>query len=117
MNTPIQKGKDFDSLPKDPDLEAVEPLEVETEDERLKRLEREGDINRLPPQPTPDDGQKGVGDTTLQSVNQGQSLPAVAVGIKEDKKIDQSTIYDPLEAERQTAQRTRAQSGAKKTDI
>lgn len=87
-------------------------------DEHMKRIQREGEINKVTPQPENNIGPDttGVGTPATQAVNQGQSLPQAAIPV--DNKFDGKTeqFYDPNAAERANQLKSRAQSGAVKTE-
>lgn len=87
-------------------------------DEHMKRIQREGEINKVTPQPPNNIGANttGVGSPTAQPVNQGQSLPQSAIPV--DNKFDGKTeqFYDPNAAERAVVNKDRAASGAVKTE-
>lgn len=95
-----------------PDLGLTDP------DEHMKRIQREGEINKVAPQPENNIGPNttGVGSPTVQPVNQGQSLPQSAIPVenKFDGKTEQ--FYDPNATERANSLKDRARSGAVKTD-
>lgn len=87
-------------------------------DEHMKRIQREGEINKVAPQPPNNIGVNttGVGSPTAQPVNQGQSLPQSTIPV--DNKFDGKTeqFYDPNATERAVVQKERTSSGAAKTE-
>ena len=107
------------ALPQDKALEAEEPLNVETEAERMKRLERESELNKVPPDVPSNIGPDttGVGQPLAQPVNQGQSLPATAVPVEKKFEGTAEQFYDPQEAERAATDSTVAKSGGKKANF
>ena len=106
------------SLPQDKDLEAKEPLDVETPDEKLKRIEREGEINKVTPDIPSNIGPDttGVGQPTIQPVSQGQSLPQSAIPV-ENKFEKSDTFYDPNAAEVASSNKDKALRGGQKADF
>lgn len=90
------------------------PASVETEAEKLKRLQREGEINRVPPQPETNLGKDttGAGQPSLQPANQGQSLPTAAIPV--EKKFEKVVFHDPMTTERSIVKKDIAERGGKK---
>lgn len=93
------------------------PAEIETEEQKLERLKREAEINKVPPQPENNVGPAttGVGQPDLQPVQQGNSLPPVATPVS--KRFETAQFYDPLETERAILQKDRAERGGQKADF
>jgi hypothetical protein len=87
-------------------------------DEHMKRIQREGEINKVTPQPENNIGidTTGVGSPTAQAVNQGQSLPQSAIPV--DNKFDGKTeqFYDPNAAEVAKQRKEIANAGGQKTE-
>jgi len=87
-------------------------------DEHMKRIQREGEINKVTPQPDNNIGPDttGVGQPVAQPVNQGQSLPQSAIPV--DNKFDGKTeqFYDPSTTERANMLKERAARGGAKTE-
>lgn len=114
----VQAPKDGpQSLPQE-DLLASPDQGLTNPDEHMKRIQREAEINKVAPEPENTIGPDttGVGQTVLQPVNQGQSLPQSAIPV--DDKFDGKTeqFYDPNEAERATMLKDRASRGAVRTE-
>ena len=105
------------SLPSDDDLKAS-PGGLRDPDEKLKRIEREGEVNKVVPEPETHTGSDtvGVGQPTLQPVSQGQSLPQSALPV--DKKFEGKSdqFYNPMDSERAVNKKERSNNGAKKTN-
>lgn len=118
-DSPIQAPAEGpQSLPQDDDL-AIDPSQgLNDPDEKLKRIQREGEINKVAPTPENNIGPDttGVGQPKVQPVNQGQSLPQSAIPV--DNKFDGKTekFYDPNAAEVANHIKDRALRGGKKTD-
>lgn len=106
------------SLPQYDDLKDDVPG-VETPEEKLKRIMREGEINKVNPEVPNTVGPDtvGVGQPTAQPVNQGQSLPATALPV--DKKFEGTTkqFYDPNAGEVATNKKNKAKRGGKKAEF
>lgn len=87
-------------------------------DEHMKRIEREGEINKVAPEPPNNIGPDttGVGQPTAQPVNQGQSLPQSSLPV--DNKFDGKTaeFYDPNATEVAKQLKDRAARGGMKTE-
>ena len=105
------------SLPTDDDL-MVPPDGLQDPDEKLKRIEREGEINKVSPEPETNTGPDtvGVGQPVLQPVNQGQSLPQAALPVENKFEGKSEQFYDQMDTERAATKKERAQNGAKKTN-
>lgn len=86
------------------------------EDQELKRLQDEAELNKVPPAPENTVGKDttGVGQPSLQPVNQGQSLPQSAVPV--DKKFEKDQFHDPMKTEAGIAEKDRANRGGEKAD-
>lgn len=94
------------------------PQEVETEDEKLKRLNQEAELHKAAAPQTgnvigPDS--TGVGGGGLQQVHNGGSLPPTAVPVTD--QLQTAQVYHPNDEANATVQRERDNTGAKKTDI
>lgn len=113
------KGTDTppQALPQDKNLEASQP--PETPAEKLKRLEREAELNKVPPEPPTKTGPDttGVGQPSAQPVHQGQSLPPSAVPVEKSFEGRANQFYDPAETERAIGKKDRADRGGQKTDV
>lgn len=105
------------SLPQDEDLEVNQS--PETPAEKLKRLEREAELNKAPPEPPTNIGPDttGVGQPSSQPLNQGQSLPPSAVPVEKNFEGQANQFYDPAGTERAVNKKDRADRGGQKTDI
>jgi len=92
------------------------PASTETEEEKLERLNREAEINKVAPEPVTNRGEDtvGVGQPSAQPVNQGQSLPAAAIPV--ERKFETGPFHDPMQAERGAAEKDQENRGEKKTD-
>lgn len=106
-----------ESLPKDHDLDTTDPMGLTDPDEKMKRLEREAELNKVRPEPENNIGPDtvGVGQPTLQPVNQGGSLPQSAIPVEKRFEGQKEDFYDPHEAERAARKAERAARGGKKT--
>lgn len=95
------------------------PMDVETEEEKLKRMAQEAEINKVPPQPGANIGPDttGVGQPTSQAVPQGQSLPAAQVSVKPKLEGNVDNFYDPMADERAADKKARSDTGGKKADF
>lgn len=93
------------------------PASVESEEEKLKRMARETAINTSPPEPENVTGPDttGVGQPSIQPVNQGQSLPQSAVPV--EKKFEKEQFHDPMATERAVVKKDIADRGGKKADL
>lgn len=116
---PMQSQEPPQSLPQDKDLAADEPLNVETPQEKLKRIEREGELNKVPPEPDNKIGPDttGVGQPTAQPVKQGQSLPPTAIPVEKKFEGKSDQFYDPMDTERAINKKERAARGGEKADF
>jgi hypothetical protein len=105
------------SLPHEDVLDVDQAQGLNDPDEKLKRIEREGEINKVNPEPENNIGPDttGVGQPSLQPVNQGQSLPQSAVPVEKKFEGTAEQFYDPNAAEVATHKKEVANSGAKKT--
>jgi hypothetical protein len=103
------------SLPADNDLDS--PGGLRDPDEKMKRIEREGEINRVAPEPETHTGVNtvGVGQPGAQAVHQGQSLPPAALPVEKKFEGKAEQFYDPMDAERATHKKHSAERGATKT--
>lgn len=105
------------SLPQE-DLLASPDQGLTDPDEHMKRIQREGEINKVSPEPNNNIGPDttGVGQPIAQPVNQGQSLPQSVIPVenKFDGKTEQ--FYDPNANERANQLKDRAARGAVKTE-
>lgn len=112
-----QYPNDPQSLPQEDDLANPDTPGLTDPDEALKRIQREGELNKVPPLPENNIGPDttGVGQPKAQPVNQGQSLPQSAIPV--DNKFDGKTeqFYDPKAAEAANSQRDRVNRGGSKT--
>ena len=93
------------------------PASVETEAEKLKRMTREAEINKIAPQPETNLGKNttGVGMPDFQPAHQGQSLPPAAVPV--EKKFEKDPFHDPMNTERAVVKKDLANSGGQKADF
>lgn len=106
------------SLPTDDDLK-LPPEGLNDPGEKLKRLERESEINKVNPEPETHTGPAtvGVGQPTLQPINQGQSLPQSALPVENKFEGKSEQFYDPMASERAINKKDRTAVGAKKTNL
>jgi len=88
-------------------------------DDKMKRIEREGEVNKVTPEPQNHIGPDttGVGQPVAQPVNQGQSLPQSSIPVEKKFEGRADQFYDPNASETASANKERAERGAKKTDI
>ena len=93
------------------------PASTETEEEKLDRLERESEINKVAPKPETNLGKDttGVGQPGLQPAQQGGSLPAVAIPV--EKKFEKDQFYDPKATETAISEKDQANRGGQKADF
>ena len=130
MDPPVHGNKPLDpvspderfkpqSLPTEDALNSTDPMGIQDPDEKMKRLERETEINTVNPKPETNTGPDtvGVGQPPLQPVNQGQSLPQSAIPV--EKKFEGKTdqFYDPMEAERAAGKKNRSDTGGQKANF
>lgn len=106
------------SLPQDDDLKAPDQG-LPNPDDHMKRIEREGELNKVPTTPETITGPDttGVGQPTVQAVNQGQSLPAAALPVENKFEGKSNQFYDPNATEAAIQQKDRATRGGQKTDF
>jgi hypothetical protein len=107
------------SLPQEDALEVESTTGLPDPDDKMKRIEREGEINKVAPEPQTNTGPDttGVGQPSAQAVNQGQSLPAAAVPVEKKFEGTAGTFYDPNAAEVAVVNKDRATRGGQKTDF
>jgi hypothetical protein len=88
----------------------------ETEEQKLKRLQEEADLKKIPAgaDATIGSDTTGVGAPTLQPINQGQSLPQSAITV--ERKFEKARFYDPRKTEALIREKEQLQDGAEKTD-
>lgn len=88
-------------------------------DEHMKRIQREGEINKVSPSPETNIGPDttGVGQPTIQPVSQGQSLPQSAIPVENKFEGKAEQFYDPNAAEAATHQKDRANRGGQKAEF
>jgi hypothetical protein len=93
--------------------------ENQNEDQNVARIEREAEINKVPPKPETNTGPDttGVGQPTAQAVNQGQSLPAASIPVNTDLSTDQGKFHDPMVTERAALEKDKAERGGQKADF
>jgi len=93
------------------------PASTETEEEKLARMERESEINKVAPEPETNLGKDttGVGQPGLQAANQGQSLPPAAIPV--EKKFETDQFHNPQATENAVAEKDQANRGGKKADF
>lgn len=105
------------SLPQENDLQVPDNEGLVDPDDKMKRIEREGEINKVTPEPENNIGPDttGVGQPSLQPVNQGQSLPQSVVPVEKKFEGKSDQFYDPNEAEQAIRSKERAQNGGQKT--
>jgi len=117
-SAPAQAPKDGpQSLPQEDVLTNPDTPGLSDPDEHMKRIQREGEINKVAPEPENHIGPDttGVGQPTVQPINQGQSLPQSTIPV--DNKFDGKTeqFYDPNAAEVAKHHKAVANNGGKKT--
>jgi hypothetical protein len=115
-SVPVAPKQEVQSLPQDNDLQTSNP---ETPAEKLKRLQREGELNKVPPEPDTNIGPDttGVGQPSAQAVNQGQSLPAASVPVEKKLEGKAEQFYDPMDTERAKSKKDRTDRGGQKADF
>ena len=106
------------SLPQEEVLENPDAPGLTDPDEHMKRIQREGEINKVSPLPENNIGPDttGVGQPTVQPVNQGQSLPQSAIPVENKFEGKAEQFYDPNATEVANHHKDRALRGGKKTD-
>jgi len=106
------------ALPQDEDLKAPDQG-LPNPDDHMKRIEREGELNKVPTTPASNTGPDttGKGQPTVQSVNQGSSLPAAAIPVENKFDGKTSQFYDPAASEHAAADKDRANRGGQKADF
>lgn len=118
-NSVLQAPEDGpQSLPTENVLDVDQARGLNDPDEKLKRIEREGEINKVAPTPENNIGPDttGVGQPSLQPVNQGQSLPQSAIPVEKKFEGTSNQFYDPNAEEVAERKKSTAQNGAKKTE-
>jgi hypothetical protein len=102
------------SLPVD---DRIPPGGLKDPDEKMKRIEREGEINKVAPEPETHTGVSttGVGQPAAQAVHQGQSLPQAALPVEKKFEGKAEQFYDPMDAERAVHRKDSSARGATKT--
>lgn len=106
---------DTQSLPTEPILDI--PASTETEEQRLERLKREAEINKVPPDV--DNGQVNdapLGNETGRVINQGHSLPQSVLPV-DKTNANAANLYDPTDTERAIARNERAERGGQKAEF
>ena len=106
------------SLPQEDALSVNQPQGLNDPDEKLKRIVREGEINKVSPEPEVNIGPDtvGVGMPTTQPVTQGQSLPQSAIPVENKFEGKSNQFYDPNAEEIAQRKKSTANNGAKKTE-
>ena len=104
------------SLPQEDDLQVPDNQGLVDPDDKLKRIEREGEINKVTPEPENNIGPDttGVGQPSLQPVSQGQPLPQSAVPVEKKFEGKAEQFYDPNATEFAIANKDRAERGGQK---
>ncbi|WP_407304113.1 hypothetical protein [Acinetobacter sp.] len=107
------------SLPQEDALQIPDNQGLVDPSDKMKRIEREGEINKVTPQPenTVGPDTTGVGQPVAQAVNQGQSLPQAALPVEKKFEGRSDQFYDPNAAETAEAAKARAARGGQKTDL
>lgn len=107
------------SLPQEENLQIPDNDGLVDPDDKMKRIEREGEINKVTPEPENNIGPDttGVGQPSLQPVNQGQSLPQSAVPVEKKFEGKSDQFYDPNASETAVANKDRAARGGQKADF